>query len=51
MMIKSVASNGEKHVLLQQAASVPSLLKSVLILLDLVGGPGCKLVVGGDPRG
>ena len=51
MMIKSVVTNGEEHVLLQQAASAPLLLKSALILLDLVSSPGCTLVVEEDPRG
>jgi hypothetical protein len=50
MMIKSVATNGEEHVLLQQAASVPSLLKLVPILLNSAGGPECTLVVEEDPR-
>ncbi len=50
-LIKSVVTNGEEYVLLQQVASVPLLLKSAPILLDSVGGPGCTLVVEGDPRG
>ena len=48
---KSVVTNGEEHVLPQQAASVPLLLKSAPILLDSVGGPGCTLVTEGDPHG
>ncbi len=51
MMIKSVVTNGEEHVLLQQAASAPLLLKSAPILLDSVGGPGCTLEVEEDPHG
>ena len=51
MIIKSVVTNGEEHVLPQQAASVPLLLKSAPTLLDSVSGPGCTLVVEGDPHG
>jgi hypothetical protein len=45
MMIKSVGTNGEEHVLPQQAALAPLLAKSVPILLILVGGLGCMLAV------
>ncbi len=50
MMIKSIATNREEPVLLQQAALAPLLLKSAPILLALVGGLGCTLAVVGYPR-
>ena len=51
MMIKSVVTNGEEHVLLQQAELAPFLLKLAPMLLALVGGLGCTLAVEEDPRG
>ena len=51
MKIKSVVTNGEEHVLLQQAALAPLLLKSAPILLASVGGLGCTLAVEEDPCG
>jgi hypothetical protein len=51
MMIKSVVTNGEEHVLLQQATLAPLLLRSAPILLALVGGLGCTLAVVENPRG
>jgi len=51
MMIKTVVTNGEERVLLQQAALAPLSLKSAPILLASVGGLGCTLEVGGNPRG
>ena len=50
MMIKSVVTNGEEHVLLQQAALAPLLLKSAPIPLASVGGLGCTLGMGENPR-
>ena len=51
MMIKSVRTNGEEHVLLQQATLASLLPKSAPILLVLAGGPGCTLAVVENPRG
>ena len=51
MMIKTVVTNGEERVLLQQAALAPLSLKSAPILLASVGGLGCTLEVGGNPLG
>ena len=51
MMIKTVVTNGEERVSLQQAALAPLSLKSAPILLASVGGLGCTLEVGGNPRG
>ncbi len=51
MMTKTVVTNGEERVLLQQAALAPLSLKSAPILLASVGGLGCTLEVGGNPLG
>ena len=51
MMIKSVRTNGEEHVLPQQVALAPLLLKSAPILLVSVVGPGCTLAVVENPCG